>query len=285
MIVLQTATQDRWNDEKRHNDGLKCDSDEENHKYNSKIPKAAWSPLQYAKRPLWNSDLGTYPLSTPPPPLSVRWDPTYQYTRRCKVWRPEKAKICAEMKLPSRTHWPKNRRWPAQACGQFCRITAHQQLHQQAIHQRQGKWRESWELPCHKPGRTRMEVIEKQILKTFILAKNSRISFRNKLKNGTGTVSFPVLSIWIARGEAWPKEARGVMGEGKRNYILIRYPAQTNVKHLSCNKQPQLGCVNTSSVRLSYAFINKMDGNDTTNGMKTMKCKKYSKKNHPHKTI
>ena len=47
-----------------------------------------------------------------------------------------------------------------------------------------------------------MEVIEKQILKTFILAKNSRISFRNKLKNGTGAVSFPVLSIWIARGEA-----------------------------------------------------------------------------------
>ena len=65
MVVLQTATQDRWNDEKRHKDGLKCDSDEENHKYNSKIPKAAWSPLQYAKRPLCNLDLGTYPLSTP----------------------------------------------------------------------------------------------------------------------------------------------------------------------------------------------------------------------------
>ena len=72
MVVLQTATQDRWNDEKRHKDGLKCDSDEENHKYNSKIPKAAWSPLQYAKRPLWNSDLGTYPLSTPPPPHPFR---------------------------------------------------------------------------------------------------------------------------------------------------------------------------------------------------------------------
>ena len=27
----------------------------------------------------------------------------------------------------------------------------------------------------------------------------------------------------------------------KFNYILIRYPAQTNIKHLSCNKQPQLG--------------------------------------------
>ena len=75
------------------------------------------------------------------------------------------------------------------------------------------------------------------------------------------------------------------MGEGKRYYILIRYPAQTNIKRLSCNKQPQLGCVNTSSVRLSYAFINKMDGNDTTNRMKTRTCKKYSKKNHPHKTI
>ena len=65
MVVLQTATRDRWNDEKRHKDGLKCDSDEENHKHNSKIPKAAWSPLQYVKRPLWNLDLGTYPLSTP----------------------------------------------------------------------------------------------------------------------------------------------------------------------------------------------------------------------------
>ena len=69
MVVLQTATPDKWNDEKRHKDGLKCDSDEENHKYNSKIPKAAWSPFQYAKRTLWNLDLGTYPLSPPPPPF------------------------------------------------------------------------------------------------------------------------------------------------------------------------------------------------------------------------
>ena len=128
------------------------------------------------------SRLRDIPALHPHPPPSVRWDPTYQYTRRCKVWRAEKAKICAEMKLTGRTHWPKNRRWLAQACGQFCRITAHQQLHQQAIHQRQGKWRESWELPCHKPGRTRMEVIEKQILKTFILAKNSQISCRNEVK-------------------------------------------------------------------------------------------------------
>ena len=201
-----------------------------------------------------------HPPPTRPPLPSVRWDPTYQYTRRCKVWRAEKAKICAEMKLTDRTHWPKNRRWLEQACGQFCRITAHQQLHQQAIHQRPGKWRESWELPCHKPGRTRMEVIEKQILKTFILAKNSQISCRNKLKNGTGTVSFPVLSIWIARGEAWPKEARGVMGEGKRNYVLIRYPAQTNIKHLSCNKQSQLGYVNTNRVRLSLLCLHQQNG-------------------------
>ena len=35
----------------------------------------------------------------------------------------------------------------------------------------------------------------------------------------------------------------------KMIYILIRYPTQTNIKHLSCNKQPQLGCVNTSRVR------------------------------------
>ena len=48
MVVLQTATPDKWNDVKRHKDELKCDSDEENHKYNSKILKAAWPPLQYA---------------------------------------------------------------------------------------------------------------------------------------------------------------------------------------------------------------------------------------------
>ena len=230
MVVLQTAAQDRWNDEKRHNDGLKCDSDEENHKYNSKIPKAAWPPLQYAKRPLWNPDLGAYPLSTLP--RSLRWDLTYQYTRRCKVWRPEKAKICAEMKLTGQTHWPKNRRWLAQACGQFCRITAHQQLHQQAIHQRQGKWRESWELPCHKPGRTRMEVIEKQILKTFILAKYSQISFRNKLKNGTGTVSFPVLSRWIARGEL---NERSVTEGSARGYG--RRKTQLHSNSLPCSHE------------------------------------------------
>ena len=31
-------------------------------------------------------------------------------------------------------------------------------------------------------------------------------------------------------------------------YILIRCPAQPNIKHLSCNKQPLMGCVNTSRV-------------------------------------
>ena len=61
------------------------------------------------------------------------------------------------------------------------------------------------------------------------------------------------------------------MGEGKRNYILIRYPAQTNVKHLSCTKQPQLGCANTSRVRPSLLCLH---GNNTANRMKTRKCKK-----------
>ena len=32
------------------------------------------------------------------------------------------------------------------------------------------------------------------------------------------------------------------------SYILIRCPAQPNIKHLSCNKQPLMGCVNTSRV-------------------------------------
>ena len=68
-----------------------------------------------------------------------------------------------------------------------------------------------------------MEVIEKQILKTFILAKNSQISCRNKLKDDTGTVSFPVLSIWIARGEL--NERRSVTegsakGDGRRKTLL-----------------------------------------------------------------
>ena len=44
------------------------------------------------------------------------------------------------------------------------------------------------------------------------------------------------------------------------NYILIRYPAQTNIKHLSCNKQPQLGCVNTSRVRPSLLSLNQQNG-------------------------
>ena len=35
------------------------------------------------------------------------------------------------------------------------------------------------------------------------------------------------------------------------NYILIRSPAQPNIKHLSCNKQPLMGCVNTSRVQPS----------------------------------
>ena len=58
-------------------------------------------------------------------------------------------------------------------------------------------------------------------------------------------------------------------------YILIRYPAQTNIKYLSCNKQPHWG-VSTRAVcdPLYYAFINKMDGNNTTNRMKTWECKK-----------
>ena len=44
-------------------------------------------------------------------------------------------------------------------------------------------------------------------------------------------------------------QRKGYVTHDKYIYILIRYPAQTNIKHLSCNKQPQLGCVNTSRVR------------------------------------
>ena len=70
------------------------------------------------------------------------------------------------------------------------------------------------------------------------------------------------------------------------NYILIRYPAQTNIKRLSCNKQPQLGCVNTSrGDPLYYAFINRMYGNNTTNRMKTRKCKKLQQEKQPYKMI
>ena len=43
-------------------------------------------------------------------------------------------------------------------------------------------------------------------------------------------------------------------------YILIRYPAQTNIKHLSCNKQPQLGCVNTTRVRPSLLCLHQQNG-------------------------
>ena len=43
-------------------------------------------------------------------------------------------------------------------------------------------------------------------------------------------------------------------------YILIRYPAQTNIKHLSYNKQPQLGCVNTSRVRPFLLCLHQQNG-------------------------
>ena len=36
--------------------------------------------------------------------------------------------------------------------------------------------------------------------------------------------------------------------EENKTYVLIRCPAQPNMKHLSCNKQPLMGCVNTSRV-------------------------------------
>ena len=49
-------------------------------------------------------------------------------------------------------------------------------------------------------------------------------------------------------------------GTPKMLYILIRYPTQTNIKHLSCNKQPQLGCVNTSRVRPSLLCLHKQNG-------------------------
>ena len=48
--------------------------------------------------------------------------------------------------------------------------------------------------------------------------------------------------------------------ELKTLYILIRYPAQTNMKHLSCNKPPQLGCVNTSRVRSSLLRLHQQNG-------------------------
>ena len=46
-----------------------------------------------------------------------------------------------------------------------------------------------------------------------------------------------------------------------------------------CNKQPQMGCVNTSRERSSLLCLHQqMDGNDITNRTKTRKCKKYGKK-------
>ena len=69
-------------------------------------------------------------------------------------------------------------------------------------------------------------------------------------------------------------------------YILIRCPAQTNIKHLSCNKNLNWG-VSTRAVcdPLYYAFINRMDGNNTTNRMKTRKCKKLQQEKQPYKMI
>ena len=61
--------------------------------------------------------------------------------------------------------------------------------------------------------------------------------------------------------------------------ILIRDSTQTNIENLLCNKQPQLGCVTRAGCDPRYQVMpNKMDGNDSTNRIKTRKCKKYSKK-------
>ena len=66
--------------------------------------------------------------------------------------------------------------------------------------------------------------------------------------------------------------------ESNRVYILIRYPPQTSNLNWS---------VSTRAVcdPLYYAFINRMDGNNTTNRMKTRKCKKLQQEKQPYKMI
>lgn len=45
-------------------------------------------------------------------------------------------------------------------------------------------------------------------------------------------------------------------------YFQIRHPAQTNIKHLSFNKQPQLGRVNTSHMRPSSLYLRHQNGSE-----------------------
>ena len=37
--------------------------------------------------------------------------------------------------------------------------------------------------------------------------------------------------------------------------LVICYPTQPNIKHLSCNKQPLKGCVNTRRVKISLLCL------------------------------
>ena len=57
-----------------------------------------------------------------------------------------------------------------------------------------------------------------------------------------GSATWPLFSM--LRRNIWRK----LRLKTNTSYILIRCPAQPNIKHLSCNKQPLMGCVNTSRV-------------------------------------
>ena len=67
------------------------------------------------------------------------------------------------------------------------------------------------------------------------------------LADSSPLVAFLVLKFALPY-KLFPSMSRVDTKKRQGYYILICCPAQQNIKHLSCSKQPLMGCVNTSRV-------------------------------------
>ena len=63
--------------------------------------------------------------------------------------------------------------------------------------------------------------------------------------------------------------------------LVICYPTQPNIKHLSCNKQPLKGCVNTNRVKISLLCLFNQNYTTTnfTNNIQLFRERLSKKKN------
>ena len=89
----------------------------------------------------------------------------------------------------------------------------------------------------------------------------------------------------IGSSSWWCVVAKSVLMHSHGLYTLICFPAQMNIKHLSCNKQPLMGCVNTSRVWPSLlCLIHQQNGWEWYN-KQNENCEMYKiqQENHPTK--